>query len=347
MLRNFTFIFFALLMSNPAVAGCAKDHYKDGLFGVCLPKAGGDVAKGTEAVKQGVQHLGREINKEAIKLGESIDENKKTIAAVAIVATVGWAACADGCTFVGSLIAGGAAIPVVVTDANSPDDRDSNSGGGSRNTGEGADNSDPSSSYKPNVVEEYPPGFSKVNYPKGVAPKMVYRSPRDDLGSIFNEFAFPTAQAVIRYPTISDPAGGVMESPRSGLPNGYSEKFGPEARRVHAGIDFLTFPGESVFAPMSGKIETVKPMTNKNGLQMVTIRAQDGTLARTLYVQPNETIRVGSAVKAGVTVIGTAQNIAAAYNLDSTPNHIHVDYTDYKNRRFDPWTNKVVDRRGP
>jgi murein DD-endopeptidase MepM/ murein hydrolase activator NlpD len=345
-----------------------------GLVGDLIEAAG--KATGSKEIEEFGQNLDEENRrvKEKVDLYKSIDElprevvtwiekNPEEALALGVVVAVGWAACVDGCTLIGSIIAGGAAIPIAGVELNRSNKPDLPQGNIQKKPSleePQAGKSEPQQevqvynssgdmtiTYSPRFQKEYPPGYSKVDYPNGVPPVVRYKYLHENLGNILNEFSFPTRNGLIRYPADADPAGGIFESPRSGLPAEEAKYYEPEARRVHGGIDFLTFPGDPILAPMTGTIEAIRKMTGKNGLQMINIRSRDGTLARVLYAQPLQFpgIREGMKVEAGNTLIGTAQNIGAAYNLDTTPNHIHVDYSDWQGRRFDPWTNKVVEKR--
>jgi hypothetical protein len=55
--------------------------------------------------------------------------------------------------------------------------------------------------------------------------------------------------------------------------------------------------------------------------------------ASSLFTKAIAGLKRGDVVKAGSTPIGSAQDIVVAYP-GSVPNHIHVDFADYQNRRF-------------
>lgn len=172
-----------------------------------------------------------------------------------------------------------------------------------------------------------------------LAAARLYRRPADLLYKTTNTFALPTYTGLLGYPVEDkkdqqkDRNGGLMPSLRK---DGAQEAL----RRVHAGLDFLTFPGDPVYAPMTGVVAAVGPMTGKQGLQLIAI-ASGAELAAVLYVEPDAHIRVGMKITARER-IGKAQNILLVYPADSTPNHIHVKFTDSLNRRFNPYDSRVT-----
>lgn len=196
---------------------------------------------------------------------------------------------------------------------------------------------------------EYPRYISLADTGSG-APTIVYRSLDERLPEATNQFSVPVYPALVRLPNKSDdPAGGTFLSRRNDLGSGADasaafEAFGTSARRIHGGIDFLAVRGQPIMAPLSGKIGRVDIDAGHN-LKGIEIVSEDGTKTRVLYVVGSRGLRVGQAVVAGQTRIGTAADISGAYR--GVVNHVHVDFTDIHGRRFDPWTNTVVDPRRP
>jgi len=104
-------------------------------------------------------------------------------------------------------------------------------------------------------------------------------------------------------------------------------------------------PGTPVVATMTGVVERIG--RTETGLPLVEIKAFDGTIARELYVEPPPSIKKGVSVTAGDTLIGRASNLAQVKEYVSVPNHVHVDYTDRKGRRFDPFLNVYIENAPP
>ncbi|MFT3767414.1 MAG: peptidoglycan-binding protein [Minicystis sp.] len=92
--------------------------------------------------------------------------------------------------------------------------------------------------------------------------------------------------------------------------------------RSHDGTDYVTVPPQNVTSPMTGRVTTISaPYRDNNDLLGVQIEASNGTLCWVWYIQPARGI-VGSLVRAGQTVIGTAQSLQERY--PGITNHVHV-----------------------
>lgn len=139
----------------------------------------------------------------------------------------------------------------------------------------------------------------------------------------------PTASGSIR--ACGGSGCGDFLSPRS------STK-GPSVR-FHAGVDYVSTPGEVVYAPMSGYVERLKN-PGRPGLEGVLVRNTAGYAASVYYVKVNADIKTALAsgvgpdgvskyykVEAGKTPIGVAQDLQPAYP-PSVPDHIHTTLTD-------------------
>jgi hypothetical protein len=228
------------------------------------------------------------------------------------------------------------------------------------------------------TVTEFPRVYKSTAEKRGLGEddgRRVYRSPTDPSSNLVTEFAFPTknryaqgfgdaegivggpgAAAQIRTPgkptntpsvfNRGDTAGGTFTSGRSdGVGPVAREAYGRDARRLHAALDFNTRPGDAVYAPMNGTIVSIKS-PDKFGLQQIYIKSPDGVIAGVLYTKPIEGLATNARVSAGVTQIGTAQDISKKYGA-STPNHIHVQFEDMRGWRFDPWTNQYAQPMPP
>lgn len=202
---------------------------------------------------------------------------------------------------------------------------------------------------KQGLKAEYPRYISLSDTGSG-APTIVYRSLDQRLAEATNQFSVPVYPALVRLPNESaDPAGGTFLSRRNYLGTGAeasaaAEAFGTAARRFHGGLDFLAVSGQPIMAPMSGKIGRVN-IDAGHKLKGIEIISEDGTTARVLYVAPSPDLKNGEIVVAGQTRIGIAADISNAYK--GVVNHVHVDFTDIYGRRFDPWTNAVLDPKRP
>jgi hypothetical protein len=95
---------------------------------------------------------------------------------------------------------------------------------------------------------------------------------------------------------------------------------------------------------MTGTVTQAQPLSDGHGLKMVVITAQDGTEARLLYVEPDPAVVIGKKVDAG-SPIGVSQRLSIKPEYKNTPNHVHIDFTDAKGRKFDPYSNIVVEPR--
>lgn len=125
--------------------------------------------------------------------------------------------------------------------------------------------------------------------------------------------------------------------------------YGASTRRVHGGIDFLAYPREAVYAAMTGTVTKYQEAVTSGSAKMgiLTIQALDGTVARTLYVQPTERFRNvpagGIPIRAGEQV-GNAQDLSALGYGPNEPNHVHLDFIDASNRKLDPFNGGIVER---
>ncbi len=96
--------------------------------------------------------------------------------------------------------------------------------------------------------------------------------------------------------------------------------------RVHDGTDYNSTPGQQVKTPISGKVTKIsKPYSSGIDamvLSGVEIVASDGTTCWVWYMQPTVNI-VGTVVKAGNSIIGTAKTLKNRYKNGIT-DHVHV-----------------------
>ena len=93
--------------------------------------------------------------------------------------------------------------------------------------------------------------------------------------------------------------------------------------RIHEGTDYLCTPGQSVVAPISGKVTRLAYPYNDRSYGGLVI--QGSSLAiKLFYIQPNSGI-VGREVKQGE-AIATAQDISERYSIGMKP-HVHLEIT--------------------
>lgn len=98
----------------------------------------------------------------------------------------------------------------------------------------------------------------------------------------------------------------------------------PRGRRTHQGLDLLTTPGEPVHSPVNGRfIRTGRPYADDGRYGLVVLNGDDGREWKLMYVQADQGLRPGAAVRKGQR-IGTSQDVAAKYGPPMQP-HIHVE----------------------
>jgi parallel beta helix pectate lyase-like protein len=193
----------------------------------------------------------------------------------------------------------------------------------------------------PLIIYVYPKHYGKNEHDKGISYQQagVDIHPLDvwfDKCSM--QYAPPTKTNIIRERTKKDKAGGIFLSPRSKVHDSIAIKLLGEdnVRRVHGGYDYITKPGELIYATMSGRIKVWKA---KRGWMAVNIISIDsGIVSRVLYIVPNSNIKNGMVVVAGETVLGRADNLKNYPEYDSCPNHVHVDFKHPARGIFNPYT---------
>ena len=95
----------------------------------------------------------------------------------------------------------------------------------------------------------------------------------------------------------------------------------PRGNRQHEGEDYITYPGETIFAPISGTV-TRYPFPYASDLNFRGIEIKNAEYdVKIFYLSP--TAKINSVVQAGQT-IGIAQNIAGKYS-PGMQNHIHIE----------------------
>jgi murein DD-endopeptidase MepM/ murein hydrolase activator NlpD len=321
-----------------------------------ISKAGNELDNASRGIKKEVPIYGtieEGLSRPVRETGRWIERHPEEALTIAAVVAVGWAACVDGCALVGSILLDGAAMggaagttvavpliaieavkkepPAATPSAAQPPAKPAPEAPKAKPKASDASNSTAVATVQ--LDEVYMHKYSKKEYPNGSPPVIVYRSLNERLGEVFNEFAPPSSLVSIRVSDPDDTAGGIFTSPRK------ESSGAPDIRRIHAATDFLMPPGHPVLAPMTGKIDRIGN-TGTADFRLVQIVSQDGTVARVLYVKPDAQVQPGLEVKAGVTRLGVSDNLSRSTEYSGVPNHVHVDFTDFRGQRFDPWTNQ-------
>jgi len=119
--------------------------------------------------------------------------------------------------------------------------------------------------------------------------------------------------------------------------------------RFYGGTDYLTKPGDPIYATIDGVVERRKdPRKNLEG---VILKSVDGYRSTIYFVELSPEVEKALAdksrfeVKAGETVIGKAQDLHPIYPAE-VPNHVLVVMTDPKGNLIDP-SGKILDDRAP
>ncbi|MGB0670907.1 MAG: peptidoglycan DD-metalloendopeptidase family protein [Rhodospirillales bacterium] len=99
-------------------------------------------------------------------------------------------------------------------------------------------------------------------------------------------------------------------------------------KRRHQGIDLIVQPGEPVFSPASGiYLRPARPYAKDKRYSGMVIQADDGAEVKMFYLAPLDELDRGVRLRAGLTLIGHAQDISARYpdrgRGPMTP-HIHL-----------------------
>lgn len=99
--------------------------------------------------------------------------------------------------------------------------------------------------------------------------------------------------------------------------------------RKHEGVDYVTFPGEEIFACISGVVRIGNVYRNDTKMKLVEIENHFDVhhyRVQQMYVLPN--VKTGDVVVKNQR-IGFSQNIAGYHNSNTMKNHCHI--TVYKN----------------
>ncbi|KAA1012616.1 M23 family metallopeptidase [Paraburkholderia panacisoli] len=297
-----------------------------GSVGKFLHKSGIEINKGAIAVGGGVEHLGGEIGKFANKKGTEIEKGLCSL-----------------------FTAGGS---------------DSGSAGCGVSVGAGVDEKGPYT-YDPAKPDERYHGNETSGDPKTAelikgadylrqVPIETWEYEDNDVygirrfvppDTVIGE-AWPDAAKELKPPTQS---GAVRQCGHEGCGGFLATRPATSGGglRFHAGVDFLTKPGDPIYSPMNGWVERPKN-PGRPHMTGLLIKNSAGYEASIFYVQPSKAIldsfSKGVApdgiskrypVKAGETIIGYAQDLHVDYPA-GVPNHVHLSLTDPSGRPVAP-----------
>ena len=119
--------------------------------------------------------------------------------------------------------------------------------------------------------------------------------------------------------------------------------------RFHGGSDYITKPGEPIYATIDGWVEMRKDPRKE--FQGLILRNKDGYRVSLYFVEISPEIdkalkdKKRFEVKAGDTVLGKAQDLHPVYPAE-VPNHVHVVMSDPKGNPIDP-SGKILLERAP
>jgi murein DD-endopeptidase MepM/ murein hydrolase activator NlpD len=104
-------------------------------------------------------------------------------------------------------------------------------------------------------------------------------------------------------------------------------------KRIHAGADYVAYPGQLVRAPIAGEVTKIGfAYKNDRTLRFVEITNRETRrTVRVLYVKPS--VQEGQTL-AATDPIGGAQNLNMRY--PGITNHVHVELMDARGRHQDP-----------
>lgn len=102
--------------------------------------------------------------------------------------------------------------------------------------------------------------------------------------------------------------------------------------RKHNGLDIVTTPGQTIYAPISGKV-TRFPFPYSSDLSYTGIEIVNEVYKVKIFYM-KATVSIGAQVKQGQQ-IGISQNIAAKYSSQMT-NHVHIEVYDKNGKFLDP-----------
>lgn len=127
-----------------------------------------------------------------------------------------------------------------------------------------------------------------------------------------------------------NPLASVLEI-RNCDPAGCGHYNAPRGERLHKGIDIVVYPGQSIYAPISGTVRRFFAYENNTDIKGIEI-TNGNTKVKLFYV--NSSLQTGDVIEAQ-TKIGVAQDIAGYYNSSTMTPHIHTEVL-INNQKVDP-----------
>ena len=270
-------------------------------------------------------NAGRDINREAIKIGKKLEENAQAVEReFCDIMTFGGSSRGDaGCNV--SAGYGRDNQGTYTYDPNNPETKyrgnegDKNDGPTDQKLSEMARNLQESQIKTWEYEDEDVYGIKR------------FLLPDTSLGE-----AWPDASKNVASPTKS---GEIRPCCKGGAGGFLATRNDKGDLRFHAGTDYTAKVGEVIYAPVSGWVERVKA-PGRPGLSGLLLVNDKGYSASVYYIDPTPEIKTALAtptkdgitknryeVKAGSTVIGHAQDLHPAYPAD-VPQHVHVTLTD-------------------
>ncbi|MGE3875350.1 MAG: hypothetical protein AB7F74_20545, partial [Parvibaculaceae bacterium] len=187
---------------------------------------------------------------------------------------------------------------------------------------------------------------SKELTPSEIADRDVYK---------FRRFLLPNARLGMGFPEkekLAPPtkSGEIVACCEKGGGGGFlTDRLDKSQLRFSGGADYLTKPGDPVYATIDGWVEIRKDPRKE--FQGLILRNKDGYRVSVYFVELTPEIdkaltdKTRYEVKAGETVLGKAQDLHPVYPPE-VPNHVYVIMSDPKGNPIDP-SGKILLERAP
>jgi len=352
----------SLSMTTPATAGCCKKLWKK------VKTAAHKTVKAAEKAASGIGHAvegtvkapvalvtGKSVSKELKKVGDGIvDTVTGTVetAGYGTLTVVGGAAVGIGAT-VDTVLDVGNGIGKEVEDyicglvGKEPGKGCNVSGGISVSTNGDINLIDGSGnpSEKQAAAEEVNFYFDSAVWYDGstkfVLPDELYEAAKE-----FKEKTIWPGEP-IAYEIFPPNRTGEIRSDEAG--SGYYGAPRKNAYGFHRGIDFLSKAGTDTVAPVSGVIIRITPVysdkvKNKNLTGVVIRNTSNGNYeTKVFYVEPNEDIKPGKIVVAGITLLGKTQSMMFIHANAQDHIHVEIDRIDGTSNSLVPVTRKWLE----
>ncbi len=171
----------------------------------------------------------------------------------------------------------------------------------------------------------------------------------------FRRFLLPNAKLGMGFPEkdkLAAPtkSGEILPCCEKGGGGGFlTDRLDKTQLRFSGGTDYLTKPGDPIYATIDGWVEMRKDPRKE--LQGLVIRNKDGYRVSIYFVEVSPEIdkalkdKSRYEVKAGETMLGKAEDLHPAYPPEM-PNHVYVIMSDPKGNPIDP-AGKILLERAP